>query len=213
MDAARLEAALEARVGDALSDLGSGAALVALCDGEPTRDGVLRATLAGERAAADTFARWAAAATDDRARSTFEATAAQERDHARRVAALMEAAGDEPPAGIPSGPGPLHAYLRGLADPLARVGAGLIGRPLASLRTYARVRRWATAAGDGPLRECFEGLADETEASVAAGADLVDASADGPDSFERALSAAAYAVEVVHDDYADALAARGLSFR
>lgn len=211
MDAARLRAALEARVGDALSDLGSEAALVALCDGEPSRQAVLRATLAGERAAADTFARWAAAATDDRAGSTFEATAAQERDHARRVAALLEAGGDGPPDGAPSGP--LHAYLRGLDDPLARAGAGLVGRPLASLRTYARVRRWAEAADDGPLRECFEGLAEDTEASVTAGADLVDATADGPDAFERVLSAAAYAVEVVHDDYADALAARGLSFR
>ncbi len=212
MDADRLRAELEARVGDALADLETDAALVALCNGEPTRSALLRATWVGERAAAETFARWAATTADDRARSTFEATAAQERDHARRVAERLDDACGSSPADASPEPGPLHAYLRGLDEPLARAGAGLVGRPLASLRTYARIQRWAAAAGDGSLRGCYEGLAVDTGASVAAGADLVDALADGPDAREAALAAAAYAVEVVHDDHADALARLGRGF-
>lgn len=213
MDADRIRAELEARVGDALADLESEATLVSLCAGEPNRPAILRATLSAERVAAETFARWAASTTDDRVRSTFEATAAQERDHARRVAGRLDEGDGEPPADAPPEPGPLHAYLRGLDEPLVRAGAGLVGRPVASLRTYSRIRRWAVATGDDSLRDCFEELAVDTTASVAAGADLVDALADGADAREAALSAAAYAVEVVHDDHADALARLERGFR
>lgn len=210
MDPGELRGTLEARVGDELADLESPAALEALCDGEPTRQAVLRATWAGERAAAETFARWAGTATEADARATYEETAARERAHARRVASLLE----DPPADTgPARPGPLHAYLRGLEALPARLGAGLVGRPLASLRTYSRVRRYAEETGDDALGECFGRLRSDTERTAATGGERIGSLAAVETARDDAIDAAAYAVRVIHDDYADALAERGRSFR
>lgn len=209
MDAAALRNTVEAGVDDALSDLGTRAVLVALCDGEPSRSGLLRATWASECAAAGTFDRWADTAGNPVVRATFAATAHQERDHARRVAAVL---GDEPSADAPDVPGPLHAYLRGLDVLPARVGAGLVGRPLASLRTYERFIRHADERNDDAMGHCFEHLRRDTEETVVAGAELLEDVGVDDSTWDAAVDAATYTVRLVWDDYADALARQGRSF-
>lgn len=216
MDAAALRRAVEGRAGDALVDLGSSAVLRALCDGPPTVEALLRATWASERAAAETFAGWAATADGDAAAAAYRTTAARERDHADRVATVLERATGRAPVAdrdAPASPGPLHAYLRGLDAPAARVGAGLVGRPLASLRTYGRVRDWADAEGATALRDLVAGLAEETDSSLDLAADLLAAMDDGSADREAVVAAGAYAARVVRDDHADALASLGGSFR
>lgn len=207
MDEAALIAAVEARTPSMLADLGRPAVLVALCDGEPIPEAICRAAWAGERAAAGTFAHWADSSPTAAARATFDAMADQERAHAERVSALF----DEVPAPVASTPGPLHGYLRGLESPAARAGAGLIGRPLASLRTYDRIRRYAESVDEAALAACIGELRADTRETVTAGHEVLEALGGG-DPPASAIDAAVYAVRLIHDDYADTLAQLGRSF-
>ena len=214
MAGAALRRAVEAAAAAALDDLGSPVVLEALCDGPPDRERLLLAMRASEAAAAATFAGWAATA-DGQAAEAYTATAERERDHARRVDAHLADGGDAAgtaPGDAPDDPGPLHAYLRGLDHPAARVGAGLVGRPLASLRTYEVVRSWAAREDDRALANLVAGLAAETEPSFETALDLLGGAGPGDDRWTAAVEAGAYAVRLVRDDHADALAAGGRSF-
>lgn len=211
-----LRRTVEVDTSDALADLGSPAVLEALCDGPPARTVLLRAMRASEAAAADTFAGWAGTAGADAAASAYSAAAERERDHERRVAKELPddgAGADAYGADAPGAPGPLHAYLRGLEDPAARVGAGLVGRPLAALRTYDRARAWAEAHDDTGLADLVAELAAETEPSFGTGVDLLGDAGPGDDRWEAAVAAGAYTVRLIRDDHADALATLGRSFR
>lgn len=200
---------------DALDDLGSTAVLEALCDGPPHRAGLLEAMRASEAAAADTFVRWRETAAGAPAAAAYTSTAARERDHERRIVEALSTprgAADAPVADAPSMPGPLHAYLRGLEDPAARVGAGLVGRPLASLRIYDQVRGWAETEGDASLVALVADLTAETEPSFGTAAELLGDARPGEDRWRTAVAAGTYAVRLVRDDHADTLAGLGRSF-
>lgn len=203
MGATGLRRAVAARAADDLDRLGRPALLRALCDGPPTVEGLLRAMHASEAAAATTFERWAGTATEPFA-SVFAANAEREAKHARRVSATFETGASAPAP--PTEPGPLHAYLRGLEVPAARVGAGLVGRPLSSLRTYARIRTWAASEGCTSLERLAAELAKETQPSFTAAADLLGAAAPDADRCSTAVDAGVYAIRLVRDDHEDALA-------
>lgn len=208
MGPSAIERAVEARVGNALTDLGRPAVLFALCDGEPSTDALLEAVVASERAAAETFGQWSETARTAELGSNYAAVAAQERAHARLVGSLLE----EPAEPAATTPGPLHGYLRGLDSPTVRVGAGLFGRPIASLRTYDRLLEFAESVGDGPFAAGLRELRTDTGETVATGVALLDTLSDDGSPPAGAVAAATYAVRLVHDDYADTLAQLGRSF-
>lgn len=202
MGATGLRRAVAARSADDLDTLDAPAVLRALCDGPPTAEGLLRGMHASEATAATTFDRWAGTATEPFA-SVFAENAEREVEHARRVSATLQTGASAP--GPPTEPGPLHAYLRGLEVPAARVGAGLVGRPLSSLRTYARIRTWAAAQGCTTLERLAGELAEETQPSFTTAADLLGEVAPDSERWSTAVDAGVYAIRIVRDDHEDAL--------
>jgi len=194
---------VEAAKATELDRLGSNKLLVALTDATLDEERVLAAAAASEYAAAETFHGWAADESDDGAREAFEAVAAQEDEHLERVRSRMD--GFDPPGA----PGPMHAYLRGLEDTVARIATGLVARPLVSARTHTRVISFFVNEADERTADLFRELKAETEAVVGTGRTLLDERC-GAEDWDRAMASAGYLVQVAYDDYADALSGMGL---
>jgi hypothetical protein len=187
-----------------LDRLGSSKLLVGLTEGDLRREVVLELAATSEHAAMETFAAWADDEDDPDARAAFETMVDQERDHYERVRGLL----DDPVE--PSGPGVLHSYLRGRDDPVERVGAGMVGRPLYSVRAYTQITSFFVNEADGATADLFRDLKADTEATVDRGIDLLGTLCEDEEDVERAAATAGYAVQLVYDDYADALADLGL---
>lgn len=187
-----------------LDRLGSGKLLVALTDAELTAERVLAVAATSEYAAAETFHGWAADEPADDARSAFEAVAAQEDEHFDRVRAHLDSF--DPPGT----PGPMHAYLRGRADTVERVAAGLVARPLVSARTHTQVISFFINEADREVTDLFRDLKAETEAVVDRGTALLESTCEGDEDWERARATAEYLIQVAYDDFADGLAGLGL---
>lgn len=224
VDAATFRARVESAVADELDELGSPQLLDALTGGDPTRRSLLEVAANSEYAARETFERWTRDA-DDRTRDALEALVEQETRHYDLVTDLLET--HEPPAGI----SPLHAYLRTREDPVERVGAGLVGRPLYTLRAHERIasffgaRDAPSTVRDGPPMDrdgppgdppgdrderavaVVEELRSDTAATLDRGTALLETLCGDADDRERARATATYAVTVAHDDYRDGLAA------
>lgn len=197
MEATTFHARVEAEVADELDDLGSRRLLAALSGGDLTRRALVAVLANSEFAARRTFEAWLDDA-DGRTRTTFEDLLAQERRHYERVAGLLD--GHEPVDG-----GLLHAYLRSREAPVERTGAGLVGRPLYTLRAHEQLLDFFEGRDEQVVAVVEELHADTTLVVDRGVALLGDVCADG-DDWERALAAASYAVTVAHDDYRDGLA-------
>lgn len=200
-------ASLRATVADAreaeLDELASPALLAALTGGDPSPEGVLAVAAASERAARETFAGWVVDERDPGLRAAFAAVAERETDHYDRVVSEL---GSEPPTS--DAPGPMHAYLRGRADPLDRVAGGMVGRALVTLRTHDALIAFFERERPGTAA-LFRSLRADTEDTVARGERLLDRRCRTDGARERAREVAAYAVTLAYDDYADALRAAG----
>lgn len=234
VDPATFRARVEDEVADELDDLDSPRLLDALTGGEPTREALLAVAANSEHAARQTFEQWRADA-DERTRAAFDDLVAQERRHYDLVVGLLGehdpvggvsgsdasgvpangAGGDS--SGRSSGGGsadersestggPLHAYLRSRDDPVERVGAGLVGRPLYTLRAHRQLLGFFEGR-DPEAADVVERLRADTASVVDRGCDLLAALCEGEVDRERARMTAAYAVTVAHDDYRDGLAA------
>ncbi|WP_178915646.1 rubrerythrin family protein [Natronomonas gomsonensis] len=187
----------------ALDRLGSEKALVATTRAALDRETVLETAAEAEARAAATFETWADDEANDEARAAFAEAADRERDHAERVSALGEV-----DAGDPS-PDDLHDYLRGLDDTAARVGAGLVARPLVASRSLLQVINFFVNEGDNAA-ETFRDLRTETDEQVEAGAALLDAVCESDDDWERAAVAAGEAIDAAYGEYADSLDSLGI---
>lgn len=197
MDATELRATVADDHAAELELLGSADLLVGLSGGDPRPDALLRAAADSEYAARETFREWADTAADSALARTFDAVAAQEDDHYRRVRAATD--GDPDP---PEGAGPMHAYLRGRDDPIHRVAGGMVGRTLVSLRTHKRLIDFFA---DDPARaSLFRDLRDETADCLDDGLAALDTRATGED-WEAATAVAGYTVRLAADDLQDAL--------
>lgn len=188
----------------ALDRLGSEKALVATTRAALDRETVLETAAEAEARAAATFETWADDEADDEARAAFSETADRERDHYERVSALGEVDAEAP---APDG---LHERLRGLDDTAARVGAGLVARPLVASRSLLQVINFFVNEGDNTAAETFRDLRTETDEQVEAGAALLDTICESDADWERAAVAAGEAIDAAYAEYADSLDALGI---
>jgi len=205
MDGDTLVETVRDRTATELDRLGSEKALVAATEARLDRERVLAATLAAERRAAATFEAWVDDEDDADARGAFERVAALERDHAERVAALL----DDPDA-VDADPDPLHTYLRGLDATPERVAAGLIARPLVSSRSLLQVINFFVNEADESAADTIREFRSETDALVDDGAALLDDCCADGDDWDRAADAAAEAVAVAYEEYAETLRGMGV---
>lgn len=189
-----------------LNRLGSSKLLVALTDASIDRESVLAVAAHSENAARETFEQWAATETDPEVRAAFDSVAAQEAEHLRRVLDALDDQAFEPADG-----GPMHAYLRGREETVDRVAAGMVGRPLVSLKTHTQIIGFFVNEADTVGADLFRDLRSETEDVLGDGLALLESRCETAAEWDRARNVAAYVVQVAYDDYADSLDAMGMS--
>lgn len=204
MDGRELVEAVRASKATVLDRLGKEKALIAVTNADLTAGTVLRAAAASERRAQRTFEAWAEGEPNDAAREAFERVAATEADHYERVAAHV----DDPPT--EPEPDPLHASLRGIERTVERVGAGLVGRPLASERTLLQAINFFVNEADDSTADLFRDLREETRELPGTGGTLLDELCSGEDDWVLARKAAEDAIQVAYNDYAETLDGMGL---
>lgn len=207
MDADALRARIEEEKRTELDRLGSSKLLVGLTDADLTRRSVLELAANSEFAARETFREWADGEDDPDARAAFQRVADQEDDHYQQVVDLLDESFE------PSGGGVLHAYLRGRTDTVERVGAGMVGRPLYSLRAYTQIVSFFVNEADETTADAIRALKQDTVATVDRGGELLETVCEDEADWDRAAAAAEYAVQLVYDDYADALTELGLDVK
>jgi rubrerythrin len=206
MDGSELLEAVQRSKATALDRLGKEKALVATTRASLERDDVLEAAASAEARARDTFEVWAAREEDETAREAFERVAATEREH---YDSLVDLLGSEPGAPDPE-VDPLHEYLRGLETTPERVGAGLIGRPLAAERTLLQVVNFFVNEADNTAADTVRTLRSETAATVDEGVEVLDAVCEEDSDWVLAQQTAEGAIATVYDDYAETLEELGL---
>jgi hypothetical protein len=204
MDGSELVEAVRTSKATELDRLGKEKALIAATDADLAAAAVLRAAAASERRAQRTFEGWAENESNDAAREAFERVAATEAEHYDLVAARLEEPPEEPD------PDPLHASLRDLERTVERVGAGLVGRPLASERTLLQVVNFFVNEADTAAADLFRDLREETREVPGEGAALLDELCSDDEDWVLARKAGEDAVQVAYDDYAETLQGMGL---
>lgn len=207
MDGETLRRRLEADESASLSLLGSTQFLRAAAGGDPAPEPLLEAAAESEHAARETFREWVADEADSDARAAFESVVEQDHEHRERVAAELD--GWEPAEG---GPGPMHAYLRGRDTARQRIAGGMVGRPLVTLRTHARLIAFFDGRdGDDDARraDLFRDLRAETAEVLEDGLALLEERCE-EEEWEIARTVAGYTVRVAADDTADALRSLGI---
>jgi len=205
MDGAELVTAVHTDAATELDRLGSQKALIAVTDASLERREVLAAAAATERRAAETFRTWAGDEGNDAARQAFSEVSETEESHLKRI---IERVGGEPDED--ERPDPLHAYLRDLTGTPERVGAGLVGRPLASERTMLQVVNFFVNEADEQTADLFRDLRSETEALTDMGANVLDDVCEIDSEWTRARQAADETIQVAYQEYASTLEAMGL---
>ena len=205
MDATAFRASVESAKATELDRLGSSKLLVALTDADLSEDAVLRAAAFSEYLARETFESWAADETVDAANEVFADVAAQEAEHYERV---VDALGDPVE---PESVGPMHAYLRDRDDAVERAAAGLVGRGLVSLRTHLQIVSFFVNEADDRTADLFRDLRSETEESLSAGLDLLDAVCEDDADWDAAKDAADAAIQAAYDEYTEQLEAMGVN--
>lgn len=204
MDATAFRETVERDRRTELDRLGSNKLLVALTGAQLDARSVLAVAADSEENARQTFADWAHDETDDGAAAAFEAVVERERDHRRRVLAAM----DDPYE--PETGGATHAYLRGLDGTVARIAAGMVGRPLVALETHAQIVSFFINEADSARADLFRELREETESTLERGLGLLDERCETDDHWATACGPAEYVIECAYDEYADALREMGV---
>jgi hypothetical protein len=207
MDAERFRERVESDRRTELDRLGSSKLLVGLTGGDLSRRAVLGLAGNSEHAARETFRAWADDEDDPDAREAFEALADQEREHYQRVEALF----DEPFG--PDDGGVMHAYLRRREDAVDRVAGGMVGRSLYSVRAYTQIISFFVNEADEATAEVFRDLKADTGDTVDRGCELLEELWDEGEDWEQAVGVAGYVIQLVYDDYAEALDDLGLDVK
>jgi hypothetical protein len=205
MDGETLVAAIRDAKATELARLSSDRRLLAVTGPDLTKEQVLVAAAGAERAAAETFAIWADETEHDEVRDIFEAVARAERDHLNRVRTAAEE-----PIDPGDDPGAFQTHLRGLTDPVERVAAGLVGRPLVSSGTQLQFVNFFVNEADGARADLFRELRRETDEQLAMGTSLLETLCEARTDWDRASRAAETAVDVAYEEYADALRGLGI---
>ena len=205
MDANDFQSTIEASMAVELDRLGSSKLLVALTDADLSEATVLRIAAESERAAMETFERWADDEAQTDAGQLFAECREQERDHYERIADLLEGEfeGDGGPVD------PMHDCLRSLESTIDRLG-GLVGRALVGGQTQLQLVSFFVNEGDERRADCFRELRAETAAQGDRAAELLETVCDGSEDWEQARRAAEAVIDVAYDAYADSLDDLGL---
>jgi len=164
---------------------------------------VLDAAARSEARAVETFETWAAETDDERVHKAFADAAATERDHYERVAERLDGE-------VNAESDPLHDYLRGLDDPVERVAAGLVARPLVASRSLLQTINFFVNDADESMAQLFRELRSETDAMAEEGAAVLESLCESGDDWDRALDAASETIDVAYEAYADALEGLGI---
>jgi hypothetical protein len=204
MDGSTLLEAVQRSKATQLDRLGKEKALIATTHASLERRAVLVAAAHAEARARDTFETWVDSTDEAAAREAFEAVVETERKHYEQVVELL---GDEPK---PPESDPLHEYLSGLETPLERVGAGLVGRPLAAERTLLQVVNFFLNEAENNAADTFRTIRSETAATADTGAEVLDAVCADDADWVLAQQAAEGAIQTVYDDYAETLTELGI---
>lgn len=185
-----------------LTRLGAEKALVAATDARLETPKVLTAAAIAELRACETFRAWA----DDNGpvAAAFDEIATMERAHYEAIIEQRGAAPDTPDTDD------LHTYLRRLDDDIERIGAGLVGRSLATERTLLQFVNFFVNEGNPATADLFRGLREDTQALVDRGADLLDEHCETSAEYERALQAAERAVDLAYEAYETSLTSMGV---
>ena len=227
MDAAALREQVEEEKATELERLGSNKFLVALTDADLTSEAVLRAAADSERAAHDTFTAWTDREEDPAARELFGWVASREADHRDRVLDALGAEdgpnGSEHREGTDGrtdddgaelgDAGAMHSYLRERPNALERVAAGLVGRPLVSVRAPLQVVSHFVNEADEARADLFRDLRTETEEELERGLTYLDDHCEQEEDWETARAVATYVVQLAYDEYADALRGLGVDVK
>jgi hypothetical protein len=204
MDGPEFRDRLESEKATELDRLGSNKLLIALTDADLSRTRVLRAAADSEHAARETFRQWVDTEDDPEASEAFAAVAAQEDSHRDRVLEALEEPYDPADGGV------LHSYLRDREDTIERIAAGMIARPLVSLRTHVQVISFFVNEADESTADLFRDLRAETDAVIDDGLALLSARCSTEDDWERARMVGEYTIQIAYDEYADSLEGMGL---
>lgn len=189
-----------------LDRLGSDRRLLALTGADLTDQQVLSAAALGERAASETFNQWANETSDPELASSFRAIAETEVEHFDRLQAERDGA-DLPDSEL----GALHEFLRGLTDPPAQIGAGLIGRPLVGSQTQLQFVNFFLNEADRTRADLFRSLRADTEDQLERGLELLPTICATPTEWERAREAADDAIDIAYTEYAEDLTELGIN--
>ena len=203
MDAAEFTAALRDEKSTELDRLGSEKALVAATTARLDADSVLAAAARAEARAVDTFAAWAESESDDDARAAFERAAAEEREHYERVVERLADGTAVDRDDVDSDD--LHDYLRALDDPVERVAAGTVARPMVASRSLLQTINFFVNEADESSAALFRDVRSETDAMVEDGAELLDALCASDEDWARAERAAEETIDRAYESYADSL--------
>lgn len=206
MDADSLVAGVRTARETELDRLASDRRLLAVTGADMSTETVLRSAATAERAAARTFETWVEAEGDETAAAAFEEVAATERAHLDRLLAELE----DPALPEPETPGALHEHLRALSETPARVGAGLVGRPLVGSGTQLQFVSFFVNEADSRRADLFRELRADTDAQLETGRELLEAVCDSEADWTAAEAAATAAVEVAYEEYTTALEALGV---
>lgn len=196
-----------------LSRLGSSKSLYADTMGEMEESAVLEAVADAEHAAAETFAAWADEASgssddgdgQDATSSAFREAADAARDRYDTV--LGELGEDEyQPGDVPT----IQEYLRGLDDPIARLG-GLVGHALVADRKTNQVTGFFTGQADPRTASTFREMGEDFDAQLDTATERLVTVCSSDVEFDRAIEAATDAVQAAYDEYFERLESMGVS--
>lgn len=207
MDAAALRQRVEEERETELERIGSNKFLVALTDADLTTEAVLRAAADSEHAAHNTFAEWADHENDPAARELFGWVAEREAEHRDRVLDALDSEYE------PNDGGTVHSYLRERENTIERVAAGLVGRPLVSVRAHLQIVSHFVNEADEAGADLFRELRTETEEELERGLAYLDDHCEHEEDWESAEMVAGYVVQVAYDDYADSLRGLGIDVK
>jgi hypothetical protein len=187
-----------------LERLGKEKALIATTQASLDQADVLQAAAVAEARAQATFELWAATESNASAREAFETAAVTEADHRMQVTNRLGEPVEDPDTD------PLHRYLAELESTPERVGAGLVGRPMAAERTLLQVVNFFLNEADSPTTDEFRAIRSETQTMIKMGASLLETVCDDAADWVVAQQAAESAIGTVYDDYAETLSGMGL---
>lgn len=187
----------------ALSRLGSSKSLYAETGGEMDATTVLDAAATAEHHAAETYRLWADSETGD-VSEAFDRTASEEQSHYETVAGELD---EHEPGDTPV----IQQYLRELDGTVERLG-GFVGRTIAAEKSKTQITGFFVGNADPQTAGLFREMGDDLDAQLERAEALLEAECGADEACcDRALEAAAGAIEAAYGAYTESLESMGVN--